>query len=114
MFTTQFLASSSHHGLPHGSGEADRPSLLHHQSALDFDDPTLSCAQCPGEAPRSVLPRTAPWTPGKHGTKTLKKQAKNGSKWMGEYGLVLKIVEHHCQLISIGWLVDGLISKFGY
>ena len=43
-----------------------------------------------------------------------KKQAKNGSTWMGEYGLVLKIVEHHCQLISIGWLVDGWISKFGY
>ena len=39
-------------------GQADRPSLLHHRLALDYDDPTLSCAQCPGEAPRSVLPRT--------------------------------------------------------
>ena len=40
-----------------------------------------------------------------------KKQAKNGSKWMGEYGLVLKIAEHHCQLISIGWLFDDLIIE---
>jgi len=45
-------------GLRNVALQADRPSLLHHQSALDFDDPTLSCAQCPGEAPRSVLPRT--------------------------------------------------------
>ena len=41
--------------------QADRPSLLHHRPAADYDDPTLSCAQCPGEAPRSVLPRTVPW-----------------------------------------------------
>ena len=46
--------------------QADRPSLLHHRPAADYDDPTLSCAQCPGEAPRSVLPRTVPWRVG-HG-----------------------------------------------
>eukprot|EP00913_Durusdinium_trenchii_P012547 g11782.t1 len=38
--------------------QADRPALLHHRLALDYDDPTLSCARCPGEAPRSVLPRS--------------------------------------------------------
>ncbi|CAJ1363241.1 unnamed protein product, partial [Effrenium voratum] len=37
--------------------QADRPTLLHHRAALGYDDPTLRCAQCPGAAPRSVLPR---------------------------------------------------------
>ena len=99
--------------------QADRPSLLHHQRALDFDDPTLSCAQCPGEAPRSVLPRTAAWTAamwsrGWNGEQT---EAENGWIWMGEYGLVwfevLKIVEKCYQVISTGMVGYGLVLKIG-
>eukprot|EP00930_Biecheleria_cincta_P009455 TRINITY_DN1111_c0_g1_i1.p1 TRINITY_DN1111_c0_g1~~TRINITY_DN1111_c0_g1_i1.p1 ORF type:complete len:3256 (+),score=479.82 TRINITY_DN1111_c0_g1_i1:1251-9770(+) len=36
----------------------NREVLLHHARVIKYDDPSLTCALCPGEAPRSMLPRS--------------------------------------------------------